>query len=163
MMCSPGSGPFKGGVYESYPDIEPDTKMLSIVSVNDPTVGEHFGRHVFKTSPQVVQSNFIRQHPDSHDGLRITARHNECYALDHQFDTGVRNISTKRALRVATKDPVDYYGYWKLFDSLRACSLSGENCEVAFGNTQAQSYLGSWNSDHPIKPLEVFTNPEKLP
>ena len=163
MLCSPGTGPLKGGLLENYKGIDADTKFLVMTSVNDRTVGEEFGFHVFKTSPQIEASNLIRQFPDNHDGLHITAGHNECYALDSQFDSGLRNVSTKRALRIGKIDPIDYYGYWKLFDALRECSIAVEHCEIALGGGEKQSFLGEWTDKVAIRPLTIYTEINEIP
>jgi len=54
----------------------------------------------------------------------IRAGHNETYCVDEFFDTGVRNYTAKKALRITQTNAVDYYGYWKLFDALIACTLN---------------------------------------
>lgn len=162
MICSPGSGPFKGGLLESYENIEADTKLLTIISVNDRTVGEKFGRHVFSTSPQIKHSNLLRQFPDQNGDARITAGHNECYGIDEQFDTGLYNRSTRRAMRIEKLDPMDYNGYWKLFDALRSCDQNGTNCNLALGGTSEQASLGNWSDGKKIRPFKVYTKVSDL-
>ena len=162
MLCSPGTGPLKGGLLSSYESIEIDTKLLTLISVNDKTVGEKFGRHVFKTSPQLTHSNLLRQFPDRNGDAKITAGHNECYGVDRQFDTGLYNRSTRRALRIEKVDPMDYLGYWKLFDALRSCSQNGTDCNIALGGTEEQASIGEYSDGKKIRPLKVYTNIDEL-
>jgi len=162
MLCSPGSGPFKGGVLEEYKNMDKDLKLLTIISVNDRTVGEKFGRHIFKTSPQVIESNLLRQFPDQNGSEIITAGHNECYGFDRQFDIGLNNRSTRRAKRIEKIDAMDHQIYWKLFDALRTCSESGKNCNIAFGGTVEQASLGNWSDGSKIRPVKVFTEVKEL-
>ncbi len=156
LLCSPGTGPLSGGRLKSYKDIPADFKLLIVVSESDPIVGDEFGLKVFQTATEVVQRNLLRQFPDDHGWPGISAGHNEPYGLDEQFDTGVRNYSANKALRVGRVNPIDYSGYWKLADALLECTRSGEYCEMAFGDTPAQSSLGMWSDGTPIKKLEVL-------
>ena len=160
MLCSPGTGPFRGGLLDDYEAMPSTTKLLVLVSENDKTVGDKIGRLVFETAEHVEKRNFLRQLEDKHGQPKITASHNESYALDELFDSGDWNVSTKRAVRKGTIDAMDYYGYWKLFDALLDCAREGENCEVAFGNTPQQRSLGVWSDGTQIKEFEVII-PEK--
>jgi len=153
LMCSPGSGPFKGGVLDSYEGIDPQTQMVIIVSENDDVVGDKFGKKVFETASQVERINFLRQSNDSFGDFKLTAHHDECYALNPALDTGEKNFTSKRALRIGTTDAVDYYGYWKIFDAMVSCSEEGVDCQFAFDGTKEQLSLGNWDDDTPVAPL----------
>ena len=155
MMCSPGTGPLKGGRLDSYENMDSDIKLIVMVSEDDYVVGDKFGYLVFNSAQNVINRNFIRQFRDSHGAPRIGADHNQCYSLDQELDSGYRNVTTKRALRISKIDAIDYNGYWKLFDALRACAIDGNYCDYAFGDTQAQSSLGSWSDGTPINKLEI--------
>lgn len=160
MLCSPGSGPFKGGVLDSYEKMPADIKVIVMVSEDDRIVGDKFGKKVFETATKVIDRNYIRQLRDNSTSPPHKAGHNESYSLDLEFDNGKRNSTTLRALRRANTNNVDYYGYWKIFDALLDCSRSSENCEYAFGNTPEQRFLGLNSDDQPLIELEV-TLPEK--
>lgn len=155
LLCAPGSGQLKGGRLEDYGGMPADVSLLVVTHEGDWVVGDEFAQKVFKEATAVEKRNLIHQKPDDHGEPRITADHNEAYSLDMEFDSGARNYTSKKALRMATVDVVDYYGYWKLFDAMLACDRSGEYCEVAFGSTDAQVGLGEWSDGKPILPLEV--------
>ena len=159
MLVSPGSGPFKGGVLKSYESMPSDVKMIVMVSDNDRTVGDKLGIRIFETATNVPQRNLIRQYHDNSISPVHKAGHNESYAVDLDFDNGIRNFTAKRALRVGSIDNVDYFGYWKLFDALLDCSRDGDYCNYAFGNTTEQNSLGVQKDGTPLRPLEV-TVPE---
>ncbi len=159
LLCSPGTGMLKAGRLESYAAMPADVHLLVMVSEHDKIVGDEFGKKLFAEAVEVPQRNFLRQFPDAHGEPQLTAEHNESYSLDTLYDCGVRNFTSKRALRVSTEDAVDYYGYWKLLDALLDCNRSGTNCEFAFGNTPQQSSLGNWSDGTPVRALEV-TLPE---
>lgn len=155
MLCSPGTGPFKGGLLEDYSEMPTTTKLLVLVSEDDKTVGDKVGKLIFETAENVKNRNLLRQFEDNHGTPKISAGHNESYALDEDFDSGVRNISTKRAERKGETNVLDYNGYWKLFDALLDCARSTKNCNVAFGNTPKQRSLGMWSDGTSIKEFEV--------
>ncbi len=160
LLCSPGSGPFKGGLLDSYEAMPADLKMVVMVSEDDKIVGDKFGKKVFETATNVIERNYIIQFRDNSTRPAHKAGHNESYSIDMDFDNGKRNSTTRRALRRANTNNVDYYGYWKIFDALLECSRSNENCEYALGNTPEQKFLGLNSSNQPLIELEVIL-PEK--
>ncbi|MCB9035177.1 MAG: hypothetical protein H6557_00995 [Lewinellaceae bacterium] len=133
-----------------------------MVSVNDHVVGEKLGRLIFETATSTAQRNLIIQYPDAYGDPAIGAGHNESYALDADFDAGIHNLSYRRAIGVAKLDAIDYYGYWKLLDALMDCVRQGENCEVAFGNTEAQRNMGCWSDGKKVRELEVVVPGEQM-
>ncbi len=155
LLASPGTGPLNGARLESYEAMPEDVRLLVVVSVNDHVVGEAMGRAIFETAIHTPQRNLIIQHPDEYGDPAIGAGHNECYALDADFDSGIHNLSYRRAIGVAKLDAIDYYGYWKLLDALMDCARSGQNCDLAFGNTEAQRYMGFWSDGEKVRELEV--------
>jgi hypothetical protein len=56
-------------------------------------------------------------------------------------------------------DSLDWYGTWKLFDALVACSLDGNWCESALGNTPEQRFMGTWSDGTPVVELDVTDDP----
>ena len=157
MCCSPGTGPFSGGVLEDYGTIHEELKMLLMVSANDRIVGDKFAKRLFREAKNVKDRNYIIQYPDRNGAEAIYAGHNESYALDKTFDSGEQNITTRRSLRIASTDWVDYAGYWKLFDALMDCAINGTSCNYALGNTPEQRFLGTWSDGKPVKALDILT------
>lgn len=160
MLCSPGTGPLKGGKLDSYEDMPEDLKLIIMVSDRDRTVGDKFGIKVFETATKVKNRNFIRQFSDGTTNPPHNAGHNESYAVDKTYDNGKRNFTSRRALRIGRVNNVDYYGYWKIFDALLDCSKNGENCNYAFGNTPEQRSLGYLPDGTPLRELEVTLPPK---
>ena len=126
LMVSPGTGWMKEGRLANYEAMQEDLKLLIVVSDDDLTCGDGFGKLVFHTATKVKQRNLLRQYADHHGKPQLTAGHNMSYCVDNQFDTGVRNYTAKKALRISTLDPIDYFGYWKLFDALLDCTRNNE-------------------------------------
>jgi hypothetical protein len=156
MLCSPGTGKLKGGRLESYAAMPADLHLLIHVNNDDYVVGDEFALKVFNEAIDTPNRNLLRQFEDPHGTPPLEAHHNQTYSLDTEFDSGVRNFTANRALRISTEDAVDYYGYWKLFDALLDCSRKGQNCQYAFGGTAEQTSLGSWSDGTPIKPMEAM-------
>jgi len=156
LLCAPGTGPFKGGLLESYETMPAEAQLLIVLSINDYVVGEELGRKIYKEATHTPQRNLIRILPDEHGEPALTSEHNESYALDETFDTGLDNVSTQRARRIGKTNVADYYGFWKLMDAMMDCSLSGEHCNYAFGNTEEQRYMGMWSDSTEVRRLEVW-------
>ena len=118
LLCSPGSGPFKGGVLENYNKLPENINLLIVTSEFDITVGDKLGTQIFRTAVNSPNRVYLRQYSSKSGNNKITAGHNECYALDMEFDNGTRNYTSKKALRVGKTDLLDLNGYWKLMDEL---------------------------------------------
>jgi len=161
LMVSPGTGPLTGGRLDSYEGLDPDLKVVTTVSENDFVVGDAFAIRFFSQAVNTPNRNLLRQYADYRPGFRLTAGHNECYALDEFFDNGVRNGTTRRALYMGKTDAVDYFGYWKLLDGLLESTRNNQYEGYALGNTSEQRYLGTWSDGTPVRPFDVFV-PDQL-
>jgi len=155
FLCTPGSGPFRGGLLEEYSDMDSTLRLGVVIAIHDHVVGEELGRKIYNTAVNTPRRFLIRQHPDDHGEPAIGAGHNECYALDDSFDAGLHNLSFMRAQQVAQENAVDYYLYWKMLDALIKCSLEGRYCPLAEGCGAAASYMGNWSDGYPVQPLEI--------
>lgn len=154
LLCTPGTGPLKGGRLKSYEGMPPDTKVVIIAGEGDRIVGDEFARLVFETAVHTPERNLLYQYRDSRG---MGAGHSQCYAIDLQFDTGRRNPTAKRALRRGGANTLDYYVFWKILDGLITCLDSGDYCRYALGDTLEQKLLGYWDDGRPVRPLEVIT------
>jgi alpha-beta hydrolase superfamily lysophospholipase len=159
LLCSPGTGALRGGRLDSYAAMPEDVSLLIVVSQNDRVTGDEFGIKVFDEATHAAKRNLLRQYADSYGTPPLKAHHNQAYSVDKDFDTGTRNFTSNRALRISTVDAMDYFGYWKLCDALLECTRNGGHCDVAFGGTEKQTSLGMWSDGTPVKPLEVTLPP----
>ena len=116
MICSAGTGPFKGGILEAYDNVT--ANLIIIDSDKDTTVGSRFSKYINGLTKGKENKVYLNQRSFRNGEIRLTSHHNEPYALDIAFDNGVRNYTAKKALRVGKVDILDTEGYWKLFDSL---------------------------------------------
>ncbi len=156
LLCSPGTGPFKGAVLNSYEAIPVETKLLIMVSEKDKTVGDKLGKRVFATAKNTTDKYLITQRQDRRFKDRnIRAGHNESYCINEKLDVGKRTMVTRRAGNVSRRDAVDYFGYWKLLDALHNCTREENDCEYASGLTFEQAFMGYWSDGRAVKPLDI--------
>lgn len=156
LLCEPGSGPFKGARLPDYSALSPDLQMVVVVGADDYVVGDEFGRMVFQTAVNTPNRNLVIQRRST-DGRRwISASHSEPYCYDLDFDTGVRNYTTRRVLMTSRLNEVDFNCYWKFADALMESTRNGCYGECALGNTPEQRWLGQWSNGKPMRELEVI-------
>lgn len=153
MLVSPGTAYFKKGRLETYEAIPKDTKLIITVSNNDRVTGDEFGILVNETAINTPERVLYRQFADNYLDHPISAGHNESYSVDLDFDSGVRNYTAKRALRISQLNALDYNGYWRLFDALIACQRRGEECDLAFG--KKGFFLGEKEDGTPLSPFQI--------
>lgn len=153
MLVSPGTAYLKKGRLESYEGIPKETKVLITVSNDDKTTRDEFGILVYETAVNTANRVLYRQFADAYPPAPITAGHNESYSVDLDFDTGFRNYTAKRALRISQENALDYNGYWRLFDALIACQREGKDCDLAFGKKDFD--LGEKENGEKLSVFEV--------
>jgi pimeloyl-ACP methyl ester carboxylesterase len=157
LLAEPGSGPFKGARLPDYAGLSPDLNLLVVVGEDDYVVGDEFGRLVFETAVHTPNRNFIVQRRDTTGSRRwLLATHSEPYSYDLDFDTGLRNYTSRRVLLTSRLNEVDFNCYWKLADALMDYTRTGRSRDVAFGNTAQQRFLGFWPDGRAIRALDVY-------
>lgn len=156
LLCEPGSGPFKGARLEHYSDLPADLQLVVVVGEDDYVVGDEFGRLVFQTAVNTPIRNLVVQRRSSDGRRRIGATHAEPYCYDLDFDTGVRNYTSKRVLVTSRLNEVDFNCYWKFADALMESTRNGCYDDLVFGNTPGQRWLGQWPNGKPIRELDVI-------
>ena len=143
-------------VYAGFPA---DVKYLIAIGNDDVIVDSTAGKKLFYLTTAVPTShkNLVRQYADNHGSPGLTATHFEpcSTSSNSMYDNGESNIATIVST-AAAPDAVDFYYYWKLWDALVDCALSGANCDVAFGDTYQQKFMGLWSDGSPVTPLVVI-------
>lgn len=124
-------------------------KIDCMVSDEDTTAGRIGCDKIWNRTSQVPKSNrnYVWMFSDAHGSPSLTA--------DHRAPSSNNKDSHLDAL--------DWYGFWKLDDGLRACALHGADCKYALGNTHKQTYMGKWSDGVPVKPLSVSTTKPACP
>ncbi|MEM1220090.1 MAG: alpha/beta hydrolase [Bacteroidota bacterium] len=163
MMVSPGTSFLNGGRLESYQDMPADVKLVIVTSEHDEVVGDEFAWKVFKEAVHVKDRILLNQLPDKHGSPAVEASHNQAYSVDLKFDSGVRNYTASRALRITQTDAVDYFAYWRTFDALLSCLRFGNDCALAFSGDEDQRFMGEWSDGQKVRSLEVTLPPPTQP
>ena len=136
-----------------------DVKYLIGIGNDDNVVDSTAGKKLFYLTTAVPTShkNLVRQFADSHGSPAITATHFEPCSIisNNMYDNGEVNVATLVST-AAAPDAVDFYFYWKLWDALVNCALNDQDCDVAFGDTPQQKFMGNWSDGTPVKPLVVI-------
>ena len=148
-------GGVQGILLPDYSAFPSEVKYLVAVGDNDAIVGTQTGEFLFNNTTSVPTShkNLIKHFADNHGTPAITATHNEPVGYDSFFDNGEDNITI--AFTTGVEDAVEFYCYWKLQDALMDCALRNENCDVAFGDTEAQRNMGQWSDGTPVRQLQI--------
>lgn len=148
-------GGVDGILLPDYSGFPSDVKYLVAIGDNDAIVGTATGEFLYANTTGVPTShkNLVKHFADDHGNPAITATHNEPVGEDDFFDNGESNVTI--LFTTGVQDAVEYYCYWKLQDALMDCALRGENCDVAFGDTEAQRNMGQWSDGTPVRQLQI--------
>jgi pimeloyl-ACP methyl ester carboxylesterase len=156
LMACPGYGTYPGGQLLSYSAMDSSIFVIDIFEKNDNVVDSTFALQVFNQTTAVPykHKNLVIHFADSLGTPPVVSSHGQASCIDSALDNGDRGVVMAQASYAYT-DVVDFYCYWKLFDALEDCALNGNGCTVAFGDTPAQTNMGSWSNGTPVRPLEV--------
>ena len=140
--------------YSAMPE---DTKLLIVVGSTDAVVGRHFGRRLMRqTRVNPRFKNLVTHRLDNHNLFApINAGHDEPLSLNRKFDNGEITPLVAIALPLTRTNVVDYFCYWKLSDALLNCTFRNADCQVAFGDTPQQRFMGRWGDGTPVRELRV--------
>ena len=119
LLLAPGSGPFKGAVLKDYTDLSDSLQLAIVLHEHDHVVGDQLGRLIFEHTVHLMDRHLIEQEAVHCGPDTMSAHHNESYSVDLSFDTGLRNYTAKKALRVGETDVVDRELLWPLLDDMR--------------------------------------------
>jgi dienelactone hydrolase len=151
MAVEPGGCRGCGGMSDQFgmelvglESIAPETYVLVIVGEDDWVVGSEPGKEIWSQLDHIPldQRDFITIRTDRHGTPSLNA--------DHFFPltSGLGDVNA-----------LDWYGTWKLFDGLMSCALDGEVCDSAIGNTEFQTFMGTWSDGTPVTPALVTSFP----
>jgi hypothetical protein len=145
------------GLAEGYGAMPSETKLLAVIGATDVIVGPHFGKRLFREALKGSPfKNLVKHRPDKYNLFAaINAGHDEPLSLNEAFDNGLVTPLIVIAFPLTRENAVDYFCYWKLSEALLNCAFEGRNCEVAFGDTPAQRFMGKWGDGRPLRELEV--------
>ncbi len=162
------------------PDKIPDLLMLVVVGSDDRFIGDAIGREIFflSTGVRPKNKNLVLIRSDKHGKPALQASHfaplslNNDYANGARMTIGLRGDELPGSLRsgltsgrmrdpstlppgFGRTDALDFYGYWKWFDALTDAAFHGKNRSLALGDTEEQTFMGTWSDGTPVKPAQV--------
>lgn len=135
--------------------IDSQTLMLVVVGDKDKLAGKKDAIKIFTRAEQIPLENkdFIRIVSDRKGFKKLRADHFSPVARNKIYDSKKPFIYSIGSNKHRTINALDYYGYWKLFDSLCDAAFYGTNREYALGNTPEQRFMGLWSDGTPVKEL----------
>ncbi len=152
VLAAPGTSRLKGSRLESYASIDTSTQIIIVSHAGDELVGDEFAKLVFETVDASTPILWLPQEREEHGEERLGQGHNECYALDEAFDTGYRNFTTKRALRIACEDDLDRQLYWPLVDEM-LLARQESRMHTALKTRAGEFALGQWSDGTLRRPV----------
>jgi len=138
VVVAPGTSRFKGGRLESYAGLDPRMPIAVISHEDDHVVGTELVELLDTTVTDNCLMRWWHQPHPSNPMTALSAQHNECYALDMAFDSGLRNFTTKRALRIGRLDVIDTNLLWPITDQLLASAKTGDLPRWATNQVRSQ-------------------------
>jgi hypothetical protein len=156
FSIEPGATFFESQLMLSdYSIFSTDIKYLVAIGNDDAIVGTTVGTQLYNQTTSVPTShkNLVKLYADNYGTPAITASHTEPIGYDSAYNNGETNTFIQ--LSAGVIDAVDFYCYWKLQDALMDCALNNQNCDVAFGDTPQQRYMGQWSDGTPVRELEI--------
>jgi acetyl esterase/lipase len=126
----------------------PASVRAYVIVGDDDTLAQDFGaKHVWNgmTAVPLDQRDYIIVDSDYHGAPPLFA--------DHGFP-----VAGPLPNEV---DGLDWFGTWKLFDLLTDCGFENVGCDLAFGGSDAQTYMGMWSDGTPVVSLVVTDDPDQ--
>jgi hypothetical protein len=129
--------------------ISPTTDILVIVAEEDQVGGDVMARQIWVKLDRIPldRRDYITILSDSHGKPSLIA--------DHELPA-----TAPFAGAAGTLDALDWYGLWRPFDALVACSRTGQECVTALGDTPEQRFMGRWSDGAPVTELRVTDSPK---
>ncbi len=156
LLACPGYGTYPGGQLSSYSAMDSSIFVLDIFENTDNVVDSTFALQVFNQTTLIpyTHKNLVIHFADSTGTPAVVSSHGQAPCIDSTMTNGDNGVVMLQASYAFT-DVTDFYCYWKLFDALEDCALTGGGCNTAFGDTYPQKFMGLWSNGTPIRPLEV--------
>jgi len=129
-----------------YTGIPCDTKLLLISGDRDVNQKKHLSidwyqfKHILPENKRLI---VLRS--DYHGVPKMVA--------DHRFP-----VSGSNAGDSTTLNALDYFGVWKLTESLMQCAFSNTNCDFVFSDTLKICNMGNWSDGQPMKKAIIIGN-----
>ena len=154
LLAAPGTSRFRGARLDDYGEIAPGTQLAIVAHAGDRIVGDELAQLVYATAGPDVPRILVEQDSLAHADAALGQGHNECYGVDLRFDTGYRNYTTRKALRVGRVDANDRDLYWPLTHALLRGFRQNAAAEWPL-LSDGRLYYGRWPDGSVREPLPV--------
>jgi pimeloyl-ACP methyl ester carboxylesterase len=134
MSVEPGQGAEHGIKIVPMNDcgaVPAGTKLIVMIADADGIVGSECARTIWRGTAHVKERAFVTLRSDRHGFPPLTANH-------------LSPVSWNRA----ATDALDWFGFWRLFDSLTEDAFAGRTMQV-------DPAMGTWSDGAPVMPLQV--------
>lgn len=144
LMLMPRRPP---GPRETLRRVPRDTRTLIVQAEDDGGADPDLQRDIWRGLVEVPGAwrQELRMRTDRHGTPALTATFRTPFAQRDGADVA---------------DAHDWYGIWKWSDALVACARARELCDYAFGDTDAQRFMGRWTDGVAVREPEVWFGPE---
>jgi acetyl esterase/lipase len=155
--------------------IPSETLLITVAGDRDLVTGQTDARLIFEGAVNVLPENrnMVIVQTDTRGLPWFVAGHASPAAIDRRFEqlrtehvdgrhpldavgdamfTLRNSVMQAFVLRVA---PIEYMGYWRLFDSLTHTAFTGEDRDAALGDTPRQRDMGRWSDGVAVRELVV--------
>jgi hypothetical protein len=124
------------------------TRLVVVVGSDDYFAGDAAARRIWAGLRQIPadRKDYLRLMSDDHGGPVLVA--------DHPMPA---------TAEWGPLDALDWYGTWKLLDTLVDCAFAGQGCDTYFGDTPAERFMGVWSDGVPVKEAQVIDDPGPPP
>jgi pimeloyl-ACP methyl ester carboxylesterase len=148
MSALPGCGGCTDPIADPAP-ISHSASTLILVAADDKIVGDRLAHLIWAKLDTITLAHrgYVTIASDSHGVPPLIANHELPATAPFAGFDGVLDV-------------LDWYGTWKLFDALLACSFADQDCSVAFGGSAEQLFMGNWSDGVPVRPLSATDHPD---
>lgn len=153
LLSAPGTNMFRGSRLRDYSAIPKNVQLLIVSHDGDHVVGSSFSEFLFGSAKNLDRA-WIQQKKQSHQDEALGDGHNECYALQDEFDNGIRNMNYQRAKRVGKINDNDTLIYWKFTDQLLDAASKKQRADL-FLNPVKSIDMGKWSDQTPRKAAKI--------
>jgi pimeloyl-ACP methyl ester carboxylesterase len=115
---------------DDYSKIPAETRLFVVIGDADKFVGDISARRIWARTSHVKDRAFITVQSDHHGSPELHASHFSPLA------------------DFFTTDALDWFGYWRMFDTLSASAFAGND-------TRLDPAMGQWSDGTDVKPLKI--------
>ncbi len=142
------------------------TLVLIIEGDRDQFQDTRQGRDIYRALKKVSSKRFVVIRTDEHGETPLIADHAAPLSPDERIGVQLTDKNERRrdlvakmtGMRHGEADPLDWLGFWRLFDSLCETAWAGGTIDQVIGG-RAEVEMGSWSDGTAVRGLKVEGGP----